>query len=409
MSNPSVSMPSQQQLVFPLLEALAEAGGQADSQEVYERVAQGLNLGPDVTSATTRLGKRQARYNVFHRSVRWAKQRAELMGLLETPRRGEWKLTGRGRKALRGAMPGRVIAVFATDAGVALWADCEAALRAGVIAPGSVAAILTSPPYPLLRKKAYGNVPAREYVDWMLRMIEPMRNVLADDGSLVINLADAWNPGEATLSLYQERLLIRLEDELGLKLCQRFAWENPSKLPSPAQWVTIERKRVKSSIEQVYWLSAGDPPADNRQVLTAYSEAMRRRVASGGDRRVARPSGHTLSEGAFGKDNGGAIPGNVIRAANTESNSHYIKMCRAQGLPIHPARFPVDLPRFFIKLLTKPGDLIADFFGGSCTTGAEAEDQGRHWIVTERILEYLQGGAYRFAHRPGFRSVLADV
>lgn len=409
MSNPTTSMPTQQQLLLPVLESLAQAGGQARTGEVYERVAQELGLAPEVTEATTRLGKRKGCYNVFHRSVRWAKQRAELLGLLETPRRGQWKLTGRGRKALKEALPGRVIAVFATDAGVALWGDCETALNSGLIAPGSVSAIITSPPYPLLRKKAYGNVAAREYVDWMLRTVEPMRKVLTDNGSLVLNLADVWNPGEATLSLYQERLLIRLEDELGLRLCQRFVWENPSKLPAPAQWVTIERKRVKSSTEQIYWLSAGDPPADNRQVLKAYSQAMQKRVASGGERRVNRPSGHAFAQGAFGADNGGAIPGNVIRASNTESNSYYMKMCRAEGLPIHPARFPVELPRFFIKLLTRPGDLIADFFAGSCTTGAEAEDQGRHWIVTERVLEYLQGGAHRFTHRPGFRSVLADV
>jgi site-specific DNA-methyltransferase (cytosine-N4-specific) len=402
----SVTAPSQQQLLFPLLEMLAEAGGSARVEEVYQRVAERLELPVAVTGATAVVGA-AGEVNLFHRSVRWARQKAKLLGLLETPRRGQWKITGRGRRALREALPGVVITVFETEMGVALWASCEDAMRH--VERGSVNLIMTSPPYPLLRQKAYGNLAGREYIDWMLRVAAQMRETLADDGSLVLNLADVWNSGEATLSLYQERLLIRLEDELGLKLCQRFAWENPSKLPAPAQWVTIERKRVKPSLEQVYWLSAGEPPADNRRVLKAYSESMRRRLAAGGDAAITRPSGHALSAGAFGTDHGGAIPGNLIIAPNTESNGPYMRACREQGLPIHPARFPGELPRFFIKLLTQPGDVVADFFAGSCKTGEEAEALGCHWIGVERVLEYLQGAAHRFADRPGFRSALTGV
>jgi len=402
----SDKLPPQQMLLFPLLESLAEAGGQASSQDAYERVAERLGLDEAVTEARTDLG-RAGKVNLYTRHVRWAQQKAKLLGLLEAPRRGQWKLTGRGRKALREARPGVVVTVFETEAGVALWANCEDAMR--YVEPGLVRLVMTSPPYPLLRQKAYGNLAGQAYIDWMLSLIEQMRRVLSDDGSLVLNLADVWNPGEATLSLYQERLLIKLEDELGLKLCQRFAWQNPSKLPGPAQWVTVQRKRVKNSLEQIYWLSAGDPPADNRQVLQAYSESMRRRLADGGESRADRPSGYQMAEGAFAVDHGGAIPGNLITAPNTESNGTYMKACREHGLPIHPARFPDQLPRFFIKLLTQPGDVVADWFAGSCKTGEQAEDLDRRWLAADRVLEYLQGAAFRFAERPGFRSTLAGV
>lgn len=399
-------LPAQQMLLFPLLESLAEAGGQASSQEVYERVAERLALDESVTQATAEIG-RAGKVNLYTRHVRWAQQKAKLLGLLHAPKRGQWKLTGRGRKALREARPGVVLTVFETEAGMALWASCEDAMR--YIEPGLARLIMTSPPYPLLRQKAYGNLAGQSYIDWMLGVVEQMRRALADDGSLVLNLADVWNPGEATISLYQERLLIKLEEELGLKLCQRFAWQNPSKLPAPAQWVTIERKRVKPSLEQIYWLSAGDPPADNRQVLQAYSDSMRRRLAAGGDRAAHRPSGHALVEGAFSADHGGAIPGNLITAPNTESNGAYMRACREHGLPIHPARFPGELPRFFIKLLTKPGDVMLDTFAGSCKSGEEAEQAGRSWVCIDRVLEYLQGGAYRFQDRPGFRQRLWGV
>jgi site-specific DNA-methyltransferase (cytosine-N4-specific) len=400
----SLAIPSQQELLFPVLETLAEVGGTASTRKVYQSVAERLGLPDDISGSRAEIGA-AGEFNLYHRAVRWAQQKAKLLGLLEVPRRGQWKITGKGRRALREALPGVVITVFETAQGVALWASCEDAMRH--IGRDSVDLIMTSPPYPLLRQKQYGNLAGKEYIDWMLRVVEQMRGALTPNGSLVLNLADVWNPGEATLSLYQERLLIRLEDELGLKLCQRFAWENPSKLPAPAQWVTIERKRVKPSLEQIYWLSAGDPDADNRRVLKAYSDSMRKRLAAGGDAAVTRPSGHALSEGAFSVDNGGAIPGNLLISPNTESNGAYMRACREEGLPIHPARFPGELPRFFINLLTQPGQVVADFFGGSGKTGEEAEALGRQWLITERALEYLQGAQHRFIGRPGFRSVLA--
>jgi DNA modification methylase len=95
----------------------------------------------------------------------------------------------------------------------------------------SIHLILTSPPYPLITKKAYGN---RAYVDWLTQLAASWKDKLVDTGSLVINLADVFNPGSPSLSLYQERLLINLCDNLGYSLAQKFYWENPSKLPSPA-------------------------------------------------------------------------------------------------------------------------------------------------------------------------------
>jgi len=62
----------------------------------------------------------------------------------------------------------------------------------------------------------------------------------------------------------------------------------------------------------------------------------------------------------------------------------------------HPARFPVQLPEFFIKFLTGPGDLVLDPFAGSCTTGEAAERQGRRWICVEPVQTYLDGARFRF-------------
>ena len=95
-----------------------------------------------------------------------------------------------------------------------------------------------------------------------------------------------------------------------------------------------------------------------------------------------RPSGHDIGKG-FGKDNGGAIPPNLLQLANSESNSIYLRACKEHNIDPHPARFPKSLPDFFIRFLSDPGDLVVDIFGGSCTTGEAAEDNRRRWITIE--------------------------
>lgn len=383
----------QSQLVLPLLEAMGEAGGRASASDVYDDVATRIGLDAGFRSARAAAGGQS--FNAFERDVRWAQQRAKLQGLMRPIGEGDWIITGKGERSLRTSRPGLVVTVFVTPSGQALYGSCEDAI--GMLEDGSVNLIFTSPPYPLLHKKTYGNVDERTYVDWFLRIAEQWPRKLARDGSVAINLADVWRKGEPTISLYQERLLVRLEDELGLKLCQRFAWQNPSKMPVPAEWVTVRRVRVKPSLEQVYWLSASDQPyADNRQVLTPYSDRMAERIAGGGERAAKRPGGYAMRDGSFSADNGGAIPGNLITAPNTESNSAYIRQCKAAGLPVHPARFPAALPEFFVKLLTRTGDHVLDPFAGSLTTAAVAERLGRRWTACDTAYDYLAGAMARF-------------
>jgi len=61
-----------------------------------------------------------------------------------------------------------------------------------------------------------------------------------------------------------------------------------------------------------------------------------------------------------------------------------------------PARFPLELPGFFIKFLTDVGDTVLDIFAGSNTTGAAAEHLGRHWIAFENNRMYLATSSFRF-------------
>jgi hypothetical protein len=111
-----------------------------------------------------------------------------------------------------------------------------------------------------------------------------------------------------------------------------------------------------------------------------------------------RPSGHDISKN-FAIDNGAAIPPNLIALANTESNSFYLRYCRERDIEPHPARYPSELPEYFIRMLTDPGDFVIDPFAGSCVTGEVCERLKRHWACMELSEEYLRGAIGRFVRK----------
>ena len=259
----------------------------------------------------------------------------------------------------------------------------------------SVDLIMTSPPFGLVRKKSYGNEDAHRYCDWFRPFAAGFRRLLKDSGSLVIDIGGAWKPGTPTRSLYHFELLLMLCEDYGFHLCQEHYWWNPSKLPTPAEWVNVRRVRVKDAVNCVWWLSPTPwPKATNRRVLAPYSDSMRGLLKNGYQASL-RPSGHQIST-KFAKDNGGSVPPNLLAVANTESNGRYQEYCREHGLPVHPARFPKELPEYFIRMLTDPGDLVLDPFAGSCVTGAVAERLGRRWTCCELDEDYLKGAMARF-------------
>ncbi len=261
--------------------------------------------------------------------------------------------------------------------------------------PCSVDLIVTSPPFGLVRKKEYGNVDADKYLDWFKPFAILFRCVLKEHGSLVVDVGGAWVPGQPTRSLYHFKLLLMLCEDYGFHLAQEFYWWNPSKLPSPAEWVAVRRVRVKDAVNTVWWLSPSPwPKASNRRVLQPYSQSMKD-LLENGCRAKKRPSGHAISKN-FAVDNGAAIPPNLIAIPNTESNSFYLRYCRSKGIKPHPARFPAALPEYFIRMLTNKGDMVYDPFGGSCVTGEVAERLERRWVCSELVEEYLNGAVGRF-------------
>jgi site-specific DNA-methyltransferase (cytosine-N4-specific) len=292
--------------------------------------------------------------------------------------------------------------VYRTHLGLQAHADSRDILA--TMPPDSVDLVVTSPPFPLLRRKQYSSNPRAAYEDqtayaaWLVTFGHAVLRVLKPTGSFVIDLGGAYQPGRPVRSLHPFRALIALSDECGFRLAEECWWENTAKLPSPIEWVNKRKIRLKDSVDALWWLSKTDAPkADVRKVLTPYSDRMRAllRHPEGFASTRPRPSGH-LVESGFARDNGGAIPSNILHIPNTSSNDWYLRSLEALGRKRHPARFPARLPEFFIALCTDPGDLVLDIFSGSNVTGRVAETMGRSWVSIELERPHAVNSAVRF-------------
>ena len=317
--------------------------------------------------------------------------------------------------------------IYQTSLGSAYCGDSALVLRTKplVAQRGKVQLAFTSPPFPLNTKKSYGNLQGEAYIRWFAKFAPLLRELVTDDGSIVIEIGNAWLPGQPVMSTHVLEAFLRFLKKGELHLCQEFIWYNPARLPSPIEWVNKERIRVKDAFTRIWWMSPSTrPKADNRKVLREYSPSMKRLIATGKYNAGPRPSQHHIGTDSFRADNGGAIPSNVggtealpsldctitpkrfadflseadnlLKAANTVSSDGYRKFCVARGVPVHPARMPRTLVDFFLRFLTDEGDVVLDPFAGSNTTGSVAESLGRRWISIEADWTYAAHSIGRF-------------
>lgn len=317
--------------------------------------------------------------------------------------------------------------IYETDLGAAYCGDSLRVLKSRPFEAlkGEVQLAFTSPPFPLNNKKSYGNLQGEEYIKWFASFAPILRDMVTDDGSIVIEIGNAWMPGQPTMSTDVLKAFLRFLERGDLHLCQEFIWYNPARLPSPVEWVNKERVRVKDAFTRIWWMSPTPrPKADNRKVLREYSPSMKRLIETGKYNHGPRPSEHNIGEKSFATNNNGAIPPNVgggeaipsldalvtpkdfsefleettnlLKAANTLSSDGYRKFCVERDIPVHPARMPATLVEFFVKFLTDEGDTVLDPFAGSNTTGAVAQDLGRRWLSVEADWTYASHSIGRF-------------
>ena len=238
----------------------------------------------------------------------------------------------------------------------------------------SVNLIVTSPPYADQRKSTYGGIHPDDYVDWWLPRAAEMKRVLRQDGSLVLNIKERVVAGERHAYVLELILAMR---EQGWLWTEEYVWHKkncyPGKWPNRFRdaWerllhFTLDRKFAMYQEEVMV------PMGDWRQRrLSNLSTTDRARDES----KVGSGFGKNVSNWV-GRDM--AYPTNVLHMATECANK------------AHSAAFPSALPEWFIKLFTKPGDMVLDPFMGSGTTVLAARTLGRSAIGIDTDEAYCR-------------------
>jgi hypothetical protein len=85
----------------------------------------------------------------------------------------------------------------------------------------------------------------------------------------------------------------------------------------------------------------------------------------------------------------------MMKMGNNLANDDYTMHCKAEGIKIHPARCPAQLPKFFIKLMTEPNNLVLDpFLGVPDNRGCRRKTRAS--VVSGRSGGVSQSGIFRF-------------
>ncbi len=381
--------------------------GRVPNAELYEHVADRMQLSASARQQRDKVGSRQEQHNLFHRSVRWQQQNMRHMGLIERVdgERGLWSLIAPAKKLHTPLASVRLLA-FSTRLGMAVWGD-SLDMRKGLQEP--VHLLFTSPPYLLSRSRDYGNPASEaEFVDFIVALVEPVMRNLVPGGSVCLNMGqDVFVSGTPARSLILERVTLALHDRLGLSLMDRSVWHNPSKPPGPTIWASRERVQLNSAFEFVLWFT-NDPRrvrADNRRVLEPHTEQHQKLIAKGGEQRHAQygDGAYTIRHGSFGQATPGRIPRNVMTLGHRCRDTQQLRRIATElGLPMHGASFPTRLPEFWIRFLTEPGDLVLDPCGGWGKTALAAERLQRRWLIVDKVLDYLRASGEMFRDTEGF-------
>ena len=243
--------------------------------------------------------------------------------------------------------------------------DCADVLKS--LSDESVSLIVSSPPYSTLRKHAYASVHADEYVDWFRPVGRELFRVLKPDGSFVLNIKEPVVDGQR--HPFVLKLILALIEEQGWRWVDEYIWQKNNARPGefgPRFRDAWERLLHFAKSKDLYMdKDAVRVPAAAGSVRKAERERENKQARGGGKKYTRTASGLETELGIDYKD-GKCYPDNVLRV-NVES----------WPKTTHAAVFPIQIPDFFIRLLSRPGDLVLDPFCGSGTTLEAAFLAGR--------------------------------
>lgn len=268
--------------------------------------------------------------------------------------------------------------------------DCEEVLSS--FPENSVDLIFTSPPYADQRQKTYGGIEPDKYAEWFLPKARQFLRVLKPSGTFILNIKERVVNGERHTYVIETILEMRKQ---GWLWTEEFIWHKknsyPGKWPNRFRdnWerlLQFNKHRQFNMYQEAVMVPVGEWAKDR---LANLSEVDKTRDES----KVGSGFGKKISNW-LGRDK--VYPNNVIHMATECSNQN------------HSAAFPVDLPIWFIKLFTQPGDLVLDPFIGSGTTAVAAIQLGRKYVGVDTNPEYIQLSRNRVAEQQIQFPILAE-
>ncbi len=252
-----------------------------------------------------------------------------------------------------------------------LHGDCRSLLP--TLPSDTVDLVITSPPYADSRAHTYGGVAPDDYVAWFMPIADELHRVLKPTGTFILNIKERVVDGER--HTYVLDLILEMRKR-GWLWTEEFVWHKkncyPGKWPNRFRdsWerlIQFNKSRKFHMYQEEVMVPMGEW-ADRRLKNLSQTDQVRdpSKVGSGFGKRVANWVGREM-----------AYPTNVLHMATETKNKS------------HSAVFPDALPEWFIKLFTRPGDLVLDPFAGSGTTLRVASRLGRNSIGIEIMEEYI--------------------
>ncbi|WP_370560964.1 DNA methyltransferase [Escherichia coli] len=382
------------------------------NDELYREVQRKTGMSDAELHELKEFGSDKTRTSGVKHKVRWFQQTLRQAGVIERvpEKRGVWRYASKTKTNLHESWEKLCVVGFSTSLGASVFGNAYAFFSN---ITEQIHLCLTSPPYLLRNSRDYGHGGGRgeqAYIDWLLRILEPIVKQLVPGASVALNITqDSFNRGRPSRSLYLERLTLALCDKLGLELMDRLQWVNRSKPPSPTHWACKQRVQLCSSYEPVLWFTndASKVRSNNLRVLQPHSDQHLKLQAAGGENRTTfyGDGAYQLKSGSFGNKTEGTIPKNTLFYGNSCADTRFChSIARELGFPLHGATSPTRLAAFLIEFLTEPGDLVVDPFAGLHKVPIAAERLGRRWLATDKIMEWLAISRNLFTAAPEYKS-----
>ena len=238
----------------------------------------------------------------------------------------------------------------------------------------SVDLIITSPPYGDNRKRTYEGPKFDDYVEWFLPIAAQLKRVLKQDGSFVLNIKERADKGER--QTYVLELILALKEQ-GWRWVDEYIWHKKNCFPG--KWPN----RFRDAWERcLHFTLSKDFKIFQDSVMVPIGDWATSRLENLSEEDHERHEPTTQS--GFGRKVANWVGRDIVYPTNV---LYLATECSNKG---HSAAFPQELPAWFIKLFTRPGDVVLDPFVGSGTTAIVAINLERHYIGVELNRQYYQ-------------------